>query len=98
MQPSFVYTYFRNKGSQIQQSWKQSEIALRMKQSFTAKRLEGEEQTEPTETKKMMIAVVFGCALGLMFVATIKGIQHNNKVMKEAAKLHEQNMEQDFNS
>lgn len=38
-----------------------------------------------------MMAMIFGCVLGLMFVATIKGIQHNNKVTKESAKLHEQN-------
>lgn len=42
----------------------------------------------------MMMAMIFGCMLGLMFVATIKGIQHNNKVMKESAKLHEENMKQ----
>lgn len=45
----------------------------------------------------MMTAMILGCVLGLMFVATIKGIQHNNKVMKESAKLHEQNMKQDLN-
>ncbi|WAW11554.1 hypothetical protein vBAcePPAc_0177 [Aeromonas phage vB_AceP_PAc] len=39
----------------------------------------------------MMMAMIFGCMLGLMFVATIKGTQHNNKVMKESAKLHEEN-------
>lgn len=38
-----------------------------------------------------MTATILGCVLGLMFVATIKGIQHNNKVMKESAKLHEEN-------
>lgn len=42
----------------------------------------------------MMTTMLFGCMLGLVFVATIKGIQHNNKVMKESAKLHEQNMKQ----
>lgn len=41
-----------------------------------------------------MMAMIFGCVLGLMFVATIKGIQHTNKVIKESAKLHEQNMKQ----
>lgn len=38
----------------------------------------------------MMTVMLFGCALGLMFVATIKGIQHNNKVIRESAKLHEE--------
>lgn len=42
----------------------------------------------------MMMSMIFGCVLGLMVVATIKGIQHNNKVMKESAKLHEENMKQ----
>lgn len=41
--------------------------------------------------------MIFGCVLGLMFVATIKGIQHNNKVIKGSAKLHEQNMKQVIN-
>lgn len=40
----------------------------------------------------MMMSMIFGCVLGLMFVATVKGIQHNNKVMKESAKLHEENI------
>lgn len=39
----------------------------------------------------MMMPMIFGCVLGLMFVATIKGIQHNNKVMKESAKLYKEN-------
>ena len=38
--------------------------------------------------------MIFGCVLGFAFVATVKGIQHNNKMVKEAAKLHEQNMKQ----
>lgn len=40
---------------------------------------------------KMMTATILGCVLGLMFVATVKGIQHNNKVMKGSSKLHEEN-------
>ena len=39
-----------------------------------------------------MMTMILGCVLGLMFVATIKGIQHNNKVVKESAKLHEENI------
>ncbi|ULG01916.1 hypothetical protein phiA047_0185 [Aeromonas phage phiA047] len=39
----------------------------------------------------MMMAMIFGCMLGLVFVATTKGIQHNNKVIRESAKLHEEN-------
>ena len=38
-----------------------------------------------------MMAMILGCVLGLVFVATIKGIQHNNKVIRESAKLHEEN-------
>ena len=45
----------------------------------------------------MMMAMIFGCVLGLVFAATIKGIQHNNKMIKASAKLHEQNMEQALN-
>ena len=40
----------------------------------------------------MMMTMIFGCVLGLMVVATVKGIQHNNEVMKAAAKLHEENI------
>lgn len=39
----------------------------------------------------MMTAMLFGCVLGLVFVATIKGVQHNNRLVKESAKLHEEN-------
>ena len=43
---------------------------------------------------KMMASILIGFVLGFAFVATVKGIQHNNKMVKEAAKLHEQNMKQ----
>lgn len=49
---------------------------------------------ELQESKKMMTAMLFGCVLGLVFVATLKSIQHNNRMVKESAKLHEQNMKQ----
>ena len=45
----------------------------------------------------MMTAILIGFTLGFIFVATIKGIQHNNKMAKESAKLHEQNMKQVVN-
>lgn len=44
-----------------------------------------------------MTATILGCVLGLMVVATVKGVQHTNKVMKESAKLHEQNIKQSVN-
>lgn len=39
----------------------------------------------------MMASILTGFALGFAFVATVKGLQHNNKVMKESAKLLEEN-------
>ena len=45
----------------------------------------------------MMAVILIGLALGFTFVATVKGIQHNNKMLKESAKLHEQNMKQVIN-
>ena len=45
----------------------------------------------------MMTAILIGFALGVAFVATVKGIQHNNEMVKESAKLHEQNMKQVIN-
>ncbi len=45
----------------------------------------------------MMTAVLIGFTLGFIFVATVKGIHHNNKMVKESAKLHEQNMKQVIN-
>lgn len=45
----------------------------------------------------MMASILIGFALGFAFVATVKGIQHNNKMVKETAKLHEQNMKQVIN-
>jgi hypothetical protein len=45
----------------------------------------------------MMAVILIGLVLGFAFVATVKGIQHNNKIVKESAKLHEQNMEQSVN-
>ena len=45
----------------------------------------------------MMTSILIGFALGVAFVATVKGIHHNNKMVKESAKLHEQNMKQVIN-
>ena len=44
-----------------------------------------------------MTAILIGFTLGFIFVTTVKGIQHNNKMAKESAKLHEQNMKQVVN-